>query len=414
MTQEDVDTFETILAQCTAFLERAQAPVVDGKGAFKEYNPADFKEGEGYVRGTGSINHGEIVLVNEDDGSVLGELMDDATVVEDSKVQPGLKGSIFARLGISGRLNGIIDPVEIEVSPDGRRIEVRPMSEDYLRMSRHPAYRDSSLVQNAAAASRLIVTGSSYLGNLMTSGAEQFSTKIKPSSQPLTFTPSTHARVRKINNFTAGAASLSAKTLGSATKYAQNLGATLARKSEKKRKVDDEGYHPGFLNKSMIAFSTIADGIAYSGKHLLNASGAAATHMVGHRYGDDARQVAAELAGGVKNVGLVYIDVTGVSRRAVIKSVAKGMVVGRVKGGGDIVVGGGDGGVVPEEDLRNANGQQAVTNENLGPGQSGGPSAPGAVVGFGNQAGPGASSGIGESLGNQGLQGQTLPEKVRW
>jgi len=277
------------------------------------------------------------------------------------------------------------------------------MSEDYLRMSRHPAYRSSSLVQNAAAASRLIVTGSSYLGNLMTSGAEQFMAKTQPASKPLTFTPSTHARVRKINSFTASAASLSAKTIGSASKYAQNLGATLARRAEKKSKVDDEGYRPGFLNKSMIAFSTIADGIAYSGKHLLTASGAAATHIVGHRYGDDARQVATELAGGVKNVGLVYIDVTGVSRRAVLKSVAKGMVVGRVKGGGEIVVGDGDGGVVPEEDTKKASGQMGVTNGNLGPGGS---SALGGVVGFGNQGPPSYSSGIGEPL-----SGQKLPEK---
>ena len=92
VTQEDVDTFETILAQCTAFLERAQAPVMDGKDAYKEYNPADFKEGEAYVRGTASINHGGIVLVDEDDGSLVGELLDDATVVEDSRVEPGLKG----------------------------------------------------------------------------------------------------------------------------------------------------------------------------------------------------------------------------------------------------------------------------------------------------------------------------------
>jgi spartin len=42
----------------------------------------------------------------------------------------------------------------------------------------------------------------------------------------------------------------------------------------------------------------------------------------------------------VRNVGLVYIDVTGVSRRAILKSVAKGMVVGEVKGGGRVIVGG--------------------------------------------------------------------------
>ena len=92
MSQEDIDTFETILAQCTAFLERAQAPAVDGKSDYKVYNPADFEKGESYVRGTGSIVRGEIVLVNEDDGSVLGELLDDATIIEDSKVTPGFKG----------------------------------------------------------------------------------------------------------------------------------------------------------------------------------------------------------------------------------------------------------------------------------------------------------------------------------
>lgn len=54
--------------------------------------------------------------------------------------------------------------------------------------------------------------------------------------------------------------------------------------------------------------------------------------------------MARNIGGGFKNVGLVYIDVTGVSRRAILKSVAKGMVVGKVKGGGEVIVGGGDGG----------------------------------------------------------------------
>jgi len=157
----------------------------------------------------------------------------------------------------------------------------------------------------------------------------------------------------------------------------------------------------------MIAFSTIADGIAYSGKHLLDASGAAATHMVGHRYGDDARQVAAALAGGVKNVGLVYIDVTGVSRRAVIKSVAKGMVVGRVKGGGEIVVGG-DGDLIPEENQKKMNAKSGAASDSLAPpGQFGEPSAfGGGGVGFGNQMPPSYSNGAGESV-----KGQNLTEK---
>jgi len=87
VTQEDVDTFETILAQCTAFLERATAPQAE-KGA-KPYNPADYAPGEGYI---GSAKQpGQIVLVDEDNGSVVGELTDGANVVEDPSLKPGSK-----------------------------------------------------------------------------------------------------------------------------------------------------------------------------------------------------------------------------------------------------------------------------------------------------------------------------------
>ena len=117
--QEDVDTFETILAQCTAFLERAPPPKISGGGkgeqwwegggkgeksgatksaeaagdALPAYNPADFKPGEGYVRGSHSVAApGQIVLVDEEDGSVIGELADGFQVVEASGLKPGSKG----------------------------------------------------------------------------------------------------------------------------------------------------------------------------------------------------------------------------------------------------------------------------------------------------------------------------------
>ncbi|KAF2260246.1 hypothetical protein CC78DRAFT_536507 [Lojkania enalia] len=387
VTQEDVDTFETILAQCTAFLERAPAPEAS-KGATKPYNPADYGPGEGYI---GSGKHGDIVLVDEDNGSVVGELAEGAQIVEDPTLKPGSK-----------------NPVEIIVSPDGKRINVKPMTEDYLGMARHPAYKDSGLVQNAAAASRLIVTGSSFLSNMMVSGAESFMNKTKPNEKPMVFQPTTHDRVRKINTFTTGVAGFSAKTVGSVSKYAQNFGAKAAGKKAKQSKsLNPDGtpnteYKPGLLNKSMIAFSTVADGIAHSGKTLLSHGGAAASSMVGHRYGAEAGSIATDLAGGVKNVGLVYIDVTGVSRRAVLKSVAKGMVVGRVKGGGEVVVGGGDGGVVNPQDLQ----AQGAMNNNLPPGQTAGPAG---QIGFGNAAPPSYQSGIGESI--EGQSAYYPPEK---
>ena len=103
----------------------------------------------------------------------------------------------------------------------------------------------------------------------------------------------------------------------------------MARRGDQKKKGYDkegkpnENYKPGLLNKSMMAFSTVADGIDYASRNLLASSSSAATAMVGHRYGEDARNVAGGLAGGVKNVGLVYVDAVGVSRRAIVKSVAK-------------------------------------------------------------------------------------------
>lgn len=348
-TQDDVDTFETILAQCTAFLERAKPPHPGEKGGV--YNPQDYAAGGKFATDdkTGR-KHGEIVLIDEDNGSVVGEVAGDAQLFEDSKLQPGSK-----------------DPVEVQISADGKRIEVRPISEDYLRMARHPAYKDSSIVQNAATASRLLVTSTSYLGNMLTKGAENFTQKTKPVAKPLEFQPATHQRVRKINTFTTSVAATSSKTVGSIGNHVQNFAAKASGHSkqrpnkgydEKGQPLDKDQYKPGFLNKSMIAFSTVMDGIAESGKSILNTSGAAASTMVGHRYGEQAGSIAGQLAGGVKNVGLVYIDVTGVSRRAVIKSVAKGMVIGKVRGGGEVVVGGGDGGTIPEEDIKKLEAQQ--------------------------------------------------------
>ncbi|KAI8933699.1 hypothetical protein NX059_009417 [Plenodomus lindquistii] len=387
VTQEDVDTFETILAQCTAFLERAQAPPHEkGKGSVKAYNPQEFGPGEGYVNSSGK--GGEVVLVDEENGSVVGELAGGAKIYEDPTLQQGSK-----------------NPVEILVSQDGKRIDVRPLDDDYLEMARHPAYKDSGLVQNAAAASRLIVTGSSYLSNMMVSGAENFINKTKPNEKPMVFQPATHDRVRKINTLTTGIAGYSAKTVGQLTKYAQNAAAGLAghkNNTHKSRNPDgtpNENYKPGLLNKSLIAFSTVADGISHSGKTILTSGGAAASAAVGHKYGQEAGSITGNLAGGVKNVGLVYIDVTGVSRRAIIKSVAKGMVVGKVKDktGKEqtVMVGGGDGGSVQPSDL---NPQYGANNTGVGPNIDN--AGPASQISFGGPP-PTYRTGVGESIEGQ-------------
>jgi spartin len=57
------------------------------------YDPSTFKPGEAYVPGSASSHAGgQIVLIDEENGSVVGELGDGFQVVEDSKMQAGSKG----------------------------------------------------------------------------------------------------------------------------------------------------------------------------------------------------------------------------------------------------------------------------------------------------------------------------------
>lgn len=282
-------------------------------------------------------------------------------------------------------------------------------------MANHPAYKNSTLVSKAAMASRLIVTASSTISKEMLNRANAFTSDTQPNAKPMTFTPAAHTRIRKVHTFTEGAAGLSAKTVGQVSKYAQNFGAQLARRSEKSR-VKGDDYKPGLLNKSMIAFSTIADGIDHAGRTLLTSSSQAATTVVGHKWGAEAGNVTQSIGGGVKNVGLVYIDASGVSRKAIVKSVAKGMVVGKMKGGGDLVVGGGDGG----QTLQNHNTQALNWKEKeASEGRftddagmmSGGRSTPD-LVGFGRAAPPAYANGPGETL--EGQRAYPTDSKTRY
>lgn len=229
---------------------------------------------------------------------------------------------------------------------------MQPASQDYIEKMMHPSYKKSFLVSNATRASRLIVTSSDFISRGMQGGADTFSQKTKPNETPVTFSPAAHSHIRRINTFSSKAAGISAATVSHVSKYAQNVGASLARKDGGGKGYDKDGnviesYKPGLLNRSLMAFSTVADGVEQAGRNLLGGTTSSVSQMVEHKWGPEAGEASRNIGGGFKNVGLVYIDVTGVSRKAILKSVAKGMVVGNVADGRKVIVGGGDGGVVP-------------------------------------------------------------------
>lgn len=58
--------------------------------------------------------------------------------------------------------------------------------------------------------------------------------------------------------------------------------------------------------------------------------------MIRHKYGPEAGHATALLGGSVRNVAVVYIDVRGVGRKALLKGTAKGFVKARLKNGEEI------------------------------------------------------------------------------
>ncbi|RKF62544.1 putative protein spg20 [Erysiphe neolycopersici] len=320
--RDDIDTFEAILNQFNIIIEDSSSPP-------PQYDPSAY-QAEDIKTPSNRDSQGQIMIVDENNGEIIGELGTGFRVIENAHLNPGSSG-----------------PVEITLpSDDSTHINVAPVSESYLEMAKHPVYKNSAIVSKAALASRFIVTASSQVTKTLQSQADSFTKKTKPNPKPLKFEPATQARIQKAYKLTEDAASLSSLAAGQVQKYAQNIGASMTKRSKSRTRASaslDENknatYKPGLINKSLVAFSTIADGIDQAGRGLLSGTSTAVTTVVCHKYGPEAGEISRNIGGGVRNCGLIYIDATGVTRRAVLKSVVKGAVIGKLSDGSNVVVG---------------------------------------------------------------------------
>ena len=87
VSEDDRETFETILAQCTAFMARAPPPT--GDAGHKPYDPAEWQAGGKF--GGGRTGSGSVQFVDEDDGSVVGGLPQGAKIHEHPDLAHGTK-----------------------------------------------------------------------------------------------------------------------------------------------------------------------------------------------------------------------------------------------------------------------------------------------------------------------------------
>lgn len=172
-------------------------------------------------------------------------------------------------------------------------------------------------------------SGSSYLASA------------KPASTPITFSSTTHANADKVLGFTRSACKASGKAAALVGSVFGRVGDQIGKSTGIQRAPN--GAPPsgarGYVHKGLVAFNTVMDSLETGGKKVLSAAGDTTTSVVTHAYGAEAGQIAHRANHAVRNVGLVYIDARGVTRRAILKSVGKAAVRGRMNDGREVILG---------------------------------------------------------------------------
>lgn len=84
-----------------------------------------------------------------------------------------------------------------------------------------------------------------------------------------------------------------------------------------------------------LSAALILSALSESSTRIVDAGGNALSNAVAHKYGEHAGDNVRMAAGTVKNVVLVYVDVRGFGRKAIVKRVAKTYMKGQIKSGKD-------------------------------------------------------------------------------
>ncbi|KAI9616703.1 hypothetical protein KEM48_005120 [Puccinia striiformis f. sp. tritici PST-130] len=147
--------------------------------------------------------------------------------------------------------------------------------------------------------------------------------------------------INKVLGFTKSASIVSGKTAALVGSVLGKVGDQIGKSTGIQR--SPTGAPPsgarGYVHKGLVAFNTVMDSIETGGKKVLYTAGDTTTEVVTHAYGAEAGQIAHRANHAVRNVGLVYIDARGVTRRAILKSVGKAAVRGRMNDGREVILG---------------------------------------------------------------------------
>lgn len=262
--------------------------------------------------------HGTLRLIDQEDGQEVGSLSNFEITESDDILYD--KSPVFVELDqatghayVSSADNDTLTP------QDGSDVILE--------------YDGSDKILSAGAGiSSLLIFATNKVSDGLESTADWWVKNRPAAEKPLVFTPKTKNNLQIASKYTGKSYYYTHK----ATKAISNKAASLGQKFVEKRD-KNSSKSPGVFSRSMIAFSTVMDGLDQSTQRLLKAGTDSSSKMIGHSYGEEARHISAEFGRSIVNCTMVYVDARGVSRKAIVRGFGKGAVKG-VFGSGNIVL----------------------------------------------------------------------------
>ncbi|KAG9099259.1 hypothetical protein FRC06_005456 [Ceratobasidium sp. 370] len=273
-------------------------------------------------KGTGGTK-GHLVLVDEDNGAMLGTLGDQFEIRED----PGLVSKGHEK-----------DPVVVEIPEHGEQVYVHNIAPD----------EQDWILRSAGYISRGILYATDLATKGMQNAAQRYVANNSPTTQPIVFSETTNANMRRVHHLSGQAVKVTARTTGMIHKM---IDAGIDRMSKPKPRVagappNTPPRPPRLLNRLLISTDLLLTTLEQSAQQLVTHSTEAASTVAGHRrvaihsvYGPDVGATTQSMGETVRNVGVVYIDARGVGRRALVKRAGKRMIKGRLGSGKEVVLG---------------------------------------------------------------------------
>jgi spartin len=86
----------------------------------------------------------------------------------------------------------------------------------------------------------------------------------------------------------------------------------------------------GMKDKVLISADLILSTIDHSTRQLIDTSTSQFGKVMHHKYGEEAAESSTLMANTARNVGLVYVDMRGIGRRALLKRVGKTYIKSKV------------------------------------------------------------------------------------